>query len=306
MITNQTLIVPEKLGMKVKELRLELGMSQADLCNDFITLRTLQKIEKGETTPTFEVLLHISNMLHIEMFDLILSSRIPFYLEYQFPTIMTLLEEQDTQGDSIDFHELEETLKEFTAIKLPHSDHVRIDTMYAVLQAFMHEKRDDALAILSKQIEKLVFKENTTPSDTDLFQIAAYVRLEKNPAILQDFLNRLKQYPLYYYQASVAYNINMAFYTQKRWYEMEKLSTEVLNNVNPDQSFSLLPYLYCQLGVALHKQKKARAAFFFDKGLELLILLRQPQSFDMMIIQAKNDDIPISVTEYIDVLVEAD
>ncbi|MGL5042182.1 MAG: helix-turn-helix domain-containing protein [Culicoidibacterales bacterium] len=300
MITNRTLIVPEKLGSKIKELRLELGMSQSDLCNDFINLRTLQKIEKGETTPTFEVLLHIANMLHIEMFDLILSSRIPYYLEYQFPTLMNLLEEDSHHQ----LQELEATLKEFTDVKLPHSDHVKIDTMYAILQTFMHENRDEALQILTTQIAKLVLKQNTTPSDTDLFQIAAYIRLEKNEALLETFLQNLQNYPLYYYQASVAYNINMVFYTQKRWFEMEQLSTAVLNNISPDQSFSLLPYHYCQLGVALHKQGKGRSAFFFDKGLELLILLRQPQSFEMMLIQAKNDCIPISVDAYIDVLVE--
>lgn len=306
MITNQTLIVPEKLGGKIKELRLELGMSQSDLSNDFITLRTLQKIEKGETTPTFEVLLHIANMLHIEMFDLILSSRIPIYLEYQFPTIMRVLQEENGQLHGLNLAELEQTLKEFTSIKLPHNDHVRVETMYALLQAFMHEKRDDAIVLLAGQVAKIVFKQNILPSDTDLFQLAAYIRLETDYEKLDAFLERLQQYPLYYYHSSVAYNINTAFYVQKRWYDMEVLATAVLNNISPDQSFTLLPYHYCQLGAALHKQGKKRAAFFFDKGLELLILLRQPQNFDMMIMQARNDNIPISLTEYLDVLVEAE
>lgn len=296
---NQTLIVPEKLGKRIKELRNELNLSQADVCGNFISLRTLQKIEKGETTPTFEVLLHIANQLHVEMFELIISSRIPYYLEYEFPKLIDFVlgdfENIDNKLSKEDLAILERDLKEFSAVKLPYNDSVRIETISALLFSFIHKNRGIASEVLGDYMQKMALKPDVEPTETELFQITIYLRIEKDSAILEKFLADLYQYPRYFYHPTIAYNIGLLLYREERWEDMENLARIVIRSARQDVIDSLYPYIYCQGGIALHKQDKPDATRVFNQGLELLNLLRQEDGFNIMSLQARKDNIPVTI-----------
>ena len=297
---NQTLIVPEKLGKRIKELRNQLQLSQADVCGDFISLRTLQKIEKGETTPTFEVLLHIANQLQIEMFELIISSRIPYYLEYEFPKLIDIvLGDFENIGNRLteeDLKTLEKDLKEFSAVKLPYNESVRIETISALLFSFMHKNREIASKVLSDHMRRmtLTLKPDGEPTDTELFQIAIYLRVVDNKELLEQFIDNLYNYPRYFYHPTIAYNIGLLLYREERWQDMENLAKITLRSARQDSIDYLYPYLYCQAGIALWKQGNKIGAQVFEQGLDLLNLLRQEDGFNIMALQARKDNIPIT------------
>ena len=296
---SQTLIIPEKLGVKIKELRLELGLSQTELCDDFINLRTLQKIEKGETTPTFEVLLHISNKLQIEMFDLILSSRAPYYHKHQLPTILDFIVTDFENDGSIPEKTLKEVqtiLEEFTDVKLPYVNAKQIETIYAIFTAFMHKNRQAAINILSAQIESMKLTEDSAPSDIQTFSISAYIRIVKDQKLLDEFLDKLRQFPQYIFHPTIAYNINIVYYRNKDWKAIESLSRNVLNRLTVEMPNTMIPYIYCQVGVALHYLHDATAAKIYDAGLTMLLAMRQYENFELMVQQAKKDNVPITVT----------
>jgi len=60
------------LGLRIKELRKQKGMSQELLAEDSgLSLRTIQRIENGETNPTGESLKRLSNALNINPDELI-------------------------------------------------------------------------------------------------------------------------------------------------------------------------------------------------------------------------------------------
>lgn len=60
------------LGLKIKELRKRKGMSQEFLADESgLSLRTIQRIENGETNPTGESLKRLSNALNINPDELI-------------------------------------------------------------------------------------------------------------------------------------------------------------------------------------------------------------------------------------------
>ena len=66
------MIKDRKLGSKVKELRRRKGWSQEDLKeNSGLSLRTVQRIEKGETRPAGESLRRISEALDVTPKDLL-------------------------------------------------------------------------------------------------------------------------------------------------------------------------------------------------------------------------------------------
>ena len=60
------------LGLRIKELRKQKGMSQQFLSNESgLSLRTIQRIENGETNPTGESLKRLSNALNVNPDELI-------------------------------------------------------------------------------------------------------------------------------------------------------------------------------------------------------------------------------------------
>ena len=310
-LQNQTLIVPAQLGERIKLLRTELGLSQLEVADDFITVRTLQKIEKGETTPTFEVLLHIANKLKIEMFDLVLSSRIPDYLNVQFPQVLadffTSIQEATDENVQQKMMYYTSLLEELNNIKLPYEEHQRIEIVYAILQAFTHKHKDAAEMLLSDLIGHLIQQlrdsRDLTPTDHHTFLIAAYARLASDSQQFKEILDLLQAHPSFYYHPTIAYNIGLAYYKQQQWIALKTLSEATIKNIPNETNHTLLPLIYCQLGIAKYMLQEEHAAFIFDKGLELLILFRQEEHFNLMVAQAKNNNIPISVTQYIDYLV---
>jgi len=60
------------LGLRIKELRKQKGMSQEVLAEESgLSLRTIQRIENGETNPTGESLKRLSNALNVNPDELI-------------------------------------------------------------------------------------------------------------------------------------------------------------------------------------------------------------------------------------------
>jgi transcriptional regulator with XRE-family HTH domain len=64
------------LGRKVRELRLSLNMSQADLADEAETRRALiSEIERGEANPTLDSILRIAIALGVDPTELFESRR---------------------------------------------------------------------------------------------------------------------------------------------------------------------------------------------------------------------------------------
>ena len=61
-----------KLSKKIKELRTKLGLSQEELANQSnLSLRTIQRIEGGETEPRGDTLKRLANTLEVTSNDLV-------------------------------------------------------------------------------------------------------------------------------------------------------------------------------------------------------------------------------------------
>jgi len=56
-----------EIGGKIKEIRKYLNISQSELCEGICTQSLISQIEKGETTPTAEILHHISKRLGVDI-----------------------------------------------------------------------------------------------------------------------------------------------------------------------------------------------------------------------------------------------
>ncbi|MBB5053932.1 transcriptional regulator with XRE-family HTH domain [Afipia massiliensis] len=64
-------IVKDTFGRKVRELRLSLSMSQADLADRTETRQAfISEIERGEANPTLDSILRIATALGVEVVEL--------------------------------------------------------------------------------------------------------------------------------------------------------------------------------------------------------------------------------------------
>lgn len=59
-----------KIGEKIKRLRLERQMTQAEVCGDYITRNMLSKIENGSATPSVQTMEHIAKQLGVGVSEL--------------------------------------------------------------------------------------------------------------------------------------------------------------------------------------------------------------------------------------------
>lgn len=299
---QHTLITPKELGNTIRRLRITQKLSQAAICTNFIAVRTLQKIEKGDVIPTFEVLLHIANNLNIDLFDLILASRIPKHLDPKFAFVMELLNIPLTFSHQRQVEESEAMLESLASLKLPYTQSFRISIAKALIAGLVHNKTAEALTILRENRSRLHLDGSNTFDETKLFFIVAYLRFENDVTQFQTFFQLLQNYPLYFFHPATAYAANLFFYQQELWHLMETTAYTILKQMNLNSSLTLIPSLYCQLGIARHKRAKSNATHYFETGLELLILLRQKETFHMMITQAQLNQLPISGTRYYDIL----
>ena len=72
------------LGQKIKEIRLERGLTQNQLADETsITLRTIQRIENNEVKPSFHSLKELSRVLEIDFSELNHKSKEKIY-EFNF------------------------------------------------------------------------------------------------------------------------------------------------------------------------------------------------------------------------------
>ena len=54
-----------KIGEKIREARIERGLTQSEVAADKITRNMLSAIESGKASPSLDTLLHISSRLDI-------------------------------------------------------------------------------------------------------------------------------------------------------------------------------------------------------------------------------------------------
>lgn len=66
----------EKLGRKIREVRLAKKMTQSEVVGDFITRNMLSQIESGIASPSVKTLEYLSGVLEIPMSELVADSDI--------------------------------------------------------------------------------------------------------------------------------------------------------------------------------------------------------------------------------------
>ncbi|MFD2171157.1 helix-turn-helix domain-containing protein [Tumebacillus lipolyticus] len=60
----------ETLGLRIRRLRLEKGMTQGELADRFVTISMISQVESGKSIPSVELIQHLAQRLQISMHEL--------------------------------------------------------------------------------------------------------------------------------------------------------------------------------------------------------------------------------------------
>ncbi len=291
-----TLIEASLLGPEIKRLRQAAGLTQKELSGEFITVRTLQKIESGEITPSFEVLFHIANLLKIDMFDLILSSRIPFYIENQLDGLLAMLNRNQALIKSNELQQIENILTSFSQIKLSYNDKLKINIIYALFNTFFVAYREDTKLILKEHLSHFDYT-NQQSNDLDLFAISGYLSLETDEQLLKEFISEISEHEQLCYFPAVTYALNRLYLKKADYLATYQLALKALGHIDMNKSIALIPYIYGQAAVASKHMNYLDYLKLAEAGLSLLKLLQKPDDFKVLNAWLKQNQIIVSLSD---------
>lgn len=163
-----------EIGKKIKNARLNRGLTQADLCDDEseLTIRQLARIERGQTMVTIPKLLFLAKQLHIPVRDLVDVEKIELpkgYVEIKRKVINL-----QTWGDPERIAQKEALLDEIYETyydNLPEDEQIQVDAIQARIDIFSSFDATYGLGLLDEYFHQIVKKEKFTVNDLVIIEL---------------------------------------------------------------------------------------------------------------------------------------
>lgn len=157
----------EKIGQRIKTLRLSKGLTQQDLCGDesHLTIRQLIRIEKGESKPSLERLAYLAQQLGIHTYELMGDYQ---ELPQRYLSLKNwILRHDDYGSEDIKIAQeryFDEIFENFYD-DLPRDEQFAIDCMFALNQVRLTNDVSYAVALLEENIEIVNHKDRFQTND---------------------------------------------------------------------------------------------------------------------------------------------
>ncbi|MBP3041746.1 helix-turn-helix transcriptional regulator [Bacillaceae bacterium Marseille-Q3522] len=280
------LIDIESLGKSIKKMRIHRGFTKKDVCQNYISERHYIRIENGKVTPKMDTLIHISNVLHFSLEEMLVSSVVKDY--YKYVQDKQVFKEYFHNGEFKRLADYENLFKRLLNKPLPLNELKTIHFTYATIQFQVHHNEEKALNIIKQIINKSIGNVTSITSKIDGSLYGMLLRLSPETELTSNLVNDIiihkKDKNPY-----LAYYLNIFYYEKKNWKSMFRLSKYHIQKVNYHDSYKLLPLFYCQAGAAVFMLKHEKIGrTFFDEGIRLAKLFRQ-EYFCRELNQLKNE-----------------
>ena len=175
-----------ELGKKIKMIRLEKQMTQADLCGDEaeLTIRQLARIENGQAMISIPKLAYVAQVFEMPMQDLVDLNQMVLPKEYL--VLKNKLIHAHTYGDveRIKRHEaMFDEIYEKYYDNLPEEEQLSVEILQVRLDTFSSQNPNYAISLFDEYLHQVLKK--SSYSSNDLLLIAVYlfccaVGLEEN------------------------------------------------------------------------------------------------------------------------------
>lgn len=157
-----------EIGKKIKTIRMNKGLTQADICSDEseITIRQLARIENGQSMATIPKLLYLSDQLNVSVNELIDVHRIE--LPKRYLELKNKLIRFHTYGDEERLAQQEEmfdTIYEQFYDDLPEEEQLLVEILQVQANVFSSNNFGFGIGLLEEYFQQILKKQKYTFND---------------------------------------------------------------------------------------------------------------------------------------------
>lgn len=268
-------------GKVYKEIRKSKGLTQDDICGNFMDRSTLARIEQGKIVPRFENMIYLLNQIDMSL------SEFKYICNEYFPSErQQIIVDMQNSSSYLDTTYLEELLKRCKTYLKSHND-IPIYNFYKRGRVILEIRKsgidnNDTLLLLAKEIwEALENRETWYGSELALLaSIIFYFDDDVLPNITKRILSSLKRFKNYRdikpLQLTILANLSTIFFKQNKLTQCEQLTKEVLILSKSLKQYDTLGFAQVRLGIC---QKDDT---LINKGLTLLKLTEEEDLVAML------------------------
>ena len=181
------------IGQKIKEIRIEKGISRPDFCGDEqeLTVRQLSRIESGASQPSLPKLDYIARRLGVPAYSLMpdFSALPPAYLELKYQILREPIYGKEEEYDKKEAC-LEEIYKTYFD-NLPKEEQLVCEVLQACLDTSRTRRPEYAELILEEHMPQIIEKEDYSINDMLLIRLFFYqILIRKDHA---KFVNQIEK-----------------------------------------------------------------------------------------------------------------
>lgn len=271
------------IGKIIKELRYELGINRKDLSENICTEKYVYLIEKGERTPSVEMVRLFSDKLGVDLFEYYQ------YLDCMNPIeVRKFIKQFEMYQRKSDYVALKEVID--AAIELPDFHHkpwsFEIELNNLCIMAFIENKYEEVIQRINKVLEEIepkysdgIYVANFYILLSTCFQITgdlanARLAVLSSYEIVRDMLKIEK-----YEQVITTVRINSMtmHYLNDEFGEAISIGNELLEFQSKINSYEMIHYAYFFLAFSYYKIGAFNESFeFFRKGIYSLMFDYKP------------------------------
>lgn len=250
-----------KIGRFLRERRETLNITQEELCGRKFSIRELQRIEKGEYFPRFDIYMYICNKLYIDFSDIIRQVCLS-YKELQNIKFFTIHKQTLKKTD------IALIKKEIIMILqldiLPYQ--LKIEMLYLAMYFDVRVNIDDL-----NQVIQYLLKYNTDFTEMEAELLAAIIKKDRYQTMINQIINYqntiLKNKGYIY---PIIYGLCIYYYNAEDWNSICMLLDEVFYmEIRDWEGDKYLPYLYAQYGIAEYYMTNFKMNDKLEKAIDL-------------------------------------
>ena len=290
----------EELGKKIKTIRLNKGLTQLDICDDesALTIRQLIRIEQGQSLPSIEKLLYISEMLNIKVDELIDVKKI--VLPKKYLEIKNKLIKYRAYGDEGRINHKTDLIDKIYVDyydNLPEEEQVIIEAMQLELDVYSSKTPNYAISFLDEYFKQILKKDKYTYNDLfiiRLYFLCCIMGLEDNQ---------------YFDELSTKVIKNIDYSNYDNLYMMERIILNIIVRIDPNKFLeyaNMLDRIIAETNNYQHKplvyavkakyhvlvdKDFEKASVLYDKAIQFATLL-EDEVLIKNLTKEKEDDIP--------------
>ena len=290
----------EELGKKIKTIRLNKGLTQLDICDDesALTIRQLIRIEQGQSLPSIEKLLYISEMLNIKVDELIDVKKI--VLPKKYLEIKNKLIKYRAYGDEGRINHKTDLIDKIYVDyydNLPEEEQVIIEAMQLELDVYSSKNPNYAISFLDEYFKQILKKDKYTYNDLfiiRLYFLCCIMGLEDNQYFDELSTKVIKNidysnYDNLYMMERIILNIIVRIDPNK-FLEYANMLDRIISETNNYQHKPLVYAVKAKYHVLVDKDFE-KASVLYDKAIQFATLL-EDEVLIKNLTKEKEDDIP--------------